>query len=92
LDGMLCHNGTTRSQSMTLKFSNTPISYRNESVRVLNTVTITMPRYLGLDTHLFVKVSRPGDSEVTFTVFESSYWISYYDYFKTANCSSPYTQ
>jgi len=25
-----------------------------------------------LGTHLFVKVSRPGDSEVTFAVFESS--------------------
>jgi len=27
---------------------------------------------LGLGTHLFVKVPRPGDSEVTFAVFESS--------------------
>jgi len=27
---------------------------------------------LGLGTHLFVKVPRPGDSEVTFLVFESS--------------------
>jgi len=26
---------------------------------------------LGLGTHLFVKVPRPGDSEVTFEVFES---------------------
>jgi len=26
---------------------------------------------LGLGTHLFVKVPRPGDSEVTFSVFES---------------------
>jgi len=26
----------------------------------------------GLDTHLFVKVPRPGDSKVTFSVFESS--------------------
>jgi len=26
-----------------------------------------------LGTHLFVKVPRPGDSEVTFSVFESSY-------------------
>jgi len=25
-----------------------------------------------LDTHLFVKVSRSGDSEITFSVFESS--------------------
>jgi len=28
--------------------------------------------WLGLGTHLFVKVPRPGDSEVTFSVFESS--------------------
>jgi len=28
---------------------------------------------LGLGTHLFVKVPSPGDSEVTFSVFESSY-------------------
>jgi len=27
---------------------------------------------LGLGTHLFVKVPRPGDSEVTYSVFESS--------------------
>jgi len=27
---------------------------------------------LGLGTHLFVKVPQPGDSEVTFSVFESS--------------------
>jgi len=27
---------------------------------------------LGLGPHLFVKVPRPGDSEVTFAVFESS--------------------
>jgi len=27
---------------------------------------------LGLGTHLFVKVPRPGDSEGTFSVFESS--------------------
>jgi len=26
----------------------------------------------GLGTHLFVKVSRPGDSEVIFSVFESN--------------------
>jgi len=29
-------------------------------------------RFLGLGIHLFVKVPRPGDSEVTFLVFESS--------------------
>jgi len=29
--------------------------------------------YFGLDTHLFVTVSRQGDSEETFSVFESSY-------------------
>jgi len=28
--------------------------------------------FLGLGTHLFVKVPRPGDSEVTFSVFETS--------------------
>jgi len=28
--------------------------------------------YPSLGTHLFVKVPRPGDSEVTFSVFESS--------------------
>jgi len=27
---------------------------------------------LGTDTHLFVKAPRPGDSEVTFSVLESS--------------------
>jgi len=27
---------------------------------------------IGLGSHLFVKVPRPGDSEVTFSVFESS--------------------
>jgi len=32
-------------------------------------------RILGLGTHLFVKVSRPGDSEVTFSVFESSFHL-----------------
>jgi len=29
-------------------------------------------QHLGLDIHLFVKVPRPGDSEGTFSVFESS--------------------
>jgi len=28
--------------------------------------------FVGLGTHLFVKVSRPGDSNGTFSVFESS--------------------
>jgi len=28
--------------------------------------------YLGLGTHLFVKVPRPRDSEMTFSIFESS--------------------
>jgi len=28
---------------------------------------------LGLGTHIFVKLPRPGDSDVTFPVFESSY-------------------
>jgi len=30
---------------------------------------------LGLGTHLFVQVPRPGDSEVTFSVFESSHHL-----------------
>jgi len=30
---------------------------------------------LGLDTHLFIKVPRPGDSEVTFSIFELSYHL-----------------
>jgi len=30
---------------------------------------------LGLGTHLFVKVHRPGDSKETFSVFESSYHL-----------------
>jgi len=29
-------------------------------------------RFLGLGTHLFVKVLRPGESEGNFSVFESS--------------------
>jgi len=33
---------------------------------------------LGLCTHLFVKVPRSGDSEMTFSVFESSYATCYY--------------
>jgi len=32
---------------------------------------------IGLGTHLFVKKPRPGDSEVTFTVFESSCHLHY---------------
>jgi len=31
-----------------------------------------MPLGLGLGTHLFVKIPRSGDSEVTCSVFESS--------------------
>jgi len=30
---------------------------------------------LGLDPHLFVKVPRPRDSDVTFAVFESSWHL-----------------
>jgi len=30
---------------------------------------VNKPARLGLDTDLFVKVPRPGDSEVTFSVF-----------------------
>jgi len=42
------------------------------------TSTVTLADYagvsrnLGLGTHLFVKVPRPGDSKMTFLVFESS--------------------
>jgi len=31
--------------------------------------------FLGLDTHLFVKVPRPGDRKVTFSLFESSCYL-----------------
>jgi len=31
---------------------------------------------LGLGTHLFVKIPRPGGSEITFSVFESSCYLS----------------
>jgi len=31
----------------------------------------TFDIFLGLGTHLFVKIPRPGDSEVTFSVFQS---------------------
>jgi len=43
------------------------------------------PQYIGIDTHLFVKVSRPGDSEVSLSLFESSWdpfvvsWPRYLD-------------
>jgi len=30
---------------------------------------------LGLGTHLFVKAPKPGESEVTFSVFELSYHL-----------------
>jgi len=48
----------------------------------------------GLDTHLFVKVPRPGGSEVTFSVFESScHLISLSVFSKTqqANCRPTFT-
>jgi len=31
--------------------------------------------FLGLGPHLFVKVPRPGDSEITFSVFEKSCYL-----------------
>jgi len=34
-------------------------------------LSLLLTKFYGLDTHLFVKVPRPGDSEVTFSVFES---------------------
>jgi len=33
------------------------------------------PNLIGLGNHLFLKVPRPGDSEVTFSVFESSCYL-----------------
>jgi len=34
---------------------------------------LTIPlQVLGIGTHLFVKVPRPGESEVTFLIFEST--------------------
>jgi len=41
--------------------------FRHSEVRVCKDVGCR-----GLGSHLFVKVPRPGDSEVTFVVFESS--------------------
>jgi len=35
-------------------------------------ININNAKQIGLGTHLFIKVPRPGDSEVTFSVFESS--------------------
>jgi len=40
------------------------------------TISKSSSHILGLGTHLFVKVPRPGDSEVTFSVFESRYYQS----------------
>jgi len=36
---------------------------------LLKVVRVLSPLSLGLGTHLFLKVPRPGDSEVTFAVF-----------------------
>jgi len=41
------------------------------SIPIVNGKTL----FLGLGTHLFVKVPRPGDSEVTFLVFQSSFHL-----------------
>jgi len=40
----------------------------------LNECVIRVPQFfkVGFGTHLFVKVSRPGNSKVTFSVFKSS--------------------
>jgi len=43
----------------------------NDTVDYFKTV-LHMAADLGTDTHLFVTVLRLGDSEVTFSVFESS--------------------
>jgi len=39
---------------------------------LIESVLRVVNQILGLGTHLFVQVPRPGDSEVTFSVFESS--------------------
>jgi len=41
---------------------------------------------IALGTHLFVKVPRPEDSKVTFSIFESSYMHRCYDKKKTTVC------
>jgi len=40
--------------------------------RLLDEVMILQGLGVGLGTHLFVKIPRPGDSEVIFSGFESS--------------------
>jgi len=55
-------------------FYNSPIELHN-SVKCLG-ITIdcrlNFQDHIGLGPHLFVKMPRPGDSEMTFAVFESS--------------------
>jgi len=42
----------------------------------MHDVPATYSNYIiGLGPHLFVKVPRPGDSEVTFAVFKSNYHL-----------------
>jgi len=52
---------------------------------LINTVCLASNNTLGLGTHLFVKVPRPGDSEVTFSVFESSFRFSTLHFAKIEN-------
>jgi len=53
-------------------------SYRGGVLKLLKNRHMIFERSLiwwSLDTHLFVKVPRPGDSEGTFTVIESSCYL-----------------
>jgi len=45
---------------------------RKTSIKILFVSSFSLYTSLGLGTHLFDKVPRPGDSAVTFEVFESS--------------------
>jgi len=47
-----------------------PKSRSTETGRNMNKLNYLTVKLIGFDTHLFVKVRRPGDSEVTFSVFE----------------------
>jgi len=46
-------------------------NFCSQSPKMAKSLYIFRVWYLSLGTHLFVKVPRPGDSEVTFSVFES---------------------
>jgi len=61
-----------RGRTFTSQFwdSNTCLHFQSYFLDIK--VAAIIIKYLGLGTHLFVKVPRPGVSEVTFLVFESS--------------------